>query len=130
TGPSCAGNVGPQTVADRENARAVIDTEKVETAVIDRRKRLAVPPYASPVFLVPLGECARAEGETAAMHNHKIGIGANHRKAVRQPSPQDWRIILDLIVPACGAGIEYELRFLGSIDELEPEAGADPGIAV
>jgi hypothetical protein len=64
------------------------------------------------------------------MHDHKIGIGANHWKAARQRSPQDRRIILYLVVPTSGSGVKNELRFFSGFDEFEPEPRTDTGIAL
>ena len=64
------------------------------------------------------------------MHDHNIGIGANHRKVAGQRSPQERRIILYLVVPASGSGVQNELRFLGGFDELEPEPHTDTDIAL
>src|SRR5271165_3084699 len=86
--PSRTGDVGAQTVADGKDAREVVDTEKAEASFIDRAERLAMPAYAPPAFLVPLRQCAGAEGETATTHDDEIRIGAHHRKTTLQRAPQ------------------------------------------
>ena len=65
-----------------------------------------------------------------AMHDNEIGIGAHHRERARQRPPQQRRIILDTVLPACRSGVEDELRLLGGVDEIELQAFADPDIAL
>src|SRR5205807_8271965 len=55
-----AGNVGAQTVADGEDARALGDGEKAEAGIVDRAIRLAVPTNAAARLLIPFGQCAGA----------------------------------------------------------------------
>src|SRR5205814_8121986 len=78
--PGRAGNVGPQTVADGEDARAGGDAEKAQAGIVYRAKRLAVPAYATSRFLVPFGQAASAQVKSAAAHDNEIGVGTNHRQ--------------------------------------------------
>src|SRR5437016_1322116 len=54
------GNVGAQTVADGQDARALGDGEKAEAGIVDRAIRLAVPTNAAARLLIPFGQCAGA----------------------------------------------------------------------
>src|SRR5215469_3098323 len=130
TGRGGADDVGANAVADSENARTLADPEQDEAFIVDRAERLAVRADDPPAFLVPLCEGAGAEGEPAAVQDNKIGIGANHRKVALQCPLQQWRVIVDRVIPTSGSGVEDELRFLSRLDELERQPLADPDVAL
>ena len=125
-----SGDVGAQAVADGEDAPAVVDAEKRQAAIVDRAVGFAVPAHLTALLLVPLRQRSGAQRKTGAVHDDKIGVCAHHRQTARQRSAQQRRVILDRVVPARGAGVQNEFRFLRGIDVVQSEAFADFEIAV
>src|SRR5262249_39072257 len=113
------GNVGAQAVADGENPGAVVYPEEAKTGLVDRRKRLAMPPHTAARLLVPLCQCASAKSEPTAVHHDEIGVGANHREIAVQCRAQQQFIVVNAVLPSGRSSVENELRLLDRIDEFE-----------
>src|SRR5258708_18791078 len=69
-----AGDVGPEAVADRQQASSVSDAEQLEASRIDRGMRLAVPAHPSADRLVMLGERPGAQRRLAVVNDDEIGV--------------------------------------------------------
>src|SRR5258708_6697712 len=105
-----AGKVGPQAVADGEDAALVDDAEQREAGVEERGDRLAVPAHAPAERLVALRQRAGADGETPAMADDEVGIGADHRQVALPRRLHDGIVMRRLLPPAPGPGVENEIR--------------------
>src|SRR5947207_14658887 len=74
TGGAC--DIGAQTVADRQDAALVGDTEQAEAAGVDRRVGFAVPSHAAAQALILLRQGSGEASRLAVMNHVEIRIVA------------------------------------------------------